>query len=92
MPRFEPFRGLRYAPDLAPVAQVIAPPYDVITPTERVHLASRHQANSVLVELPEADLPGGRDRYQVAADLFSLLVGVGDPPGRGRGRASIPIA
>ena len=77
MPRFEPFRGLRYAPDLAPIAQVIAPPYDVITPTERVHLASRHQANSVLVELPEADLPGGRDRYAVAADLFSRWLAQG---------------
>jgi uncharacterized protein (DUF1015 family) len=77
MPRFEPFRGLRYAPDLAPVAQVIAPPYDVITPTERVHLASRHQANSVLVELPEADLQAGRDRYEVAADLFSRWLASG---------------
>jgi uncharacterized protein (DUF1015 family) len=77
MPRFEPFRGVRYAADLAPVAQVIAPPYDVITPTERVHLASRHQANSVLVELPEADLPGGRDRYEVAADLFSRWLASG---------------
>ena len=77
MPRFEPFRGLRYASDLAPVAQVIAPPYDVITPTERVHLASRHQANSVLVELPEADLQGGRDRYAVAADLFSRWLAQG---------------
>jgi len=56
---------------LAPIAQVIAPPYDVITPTERVHLASRHQANAVLVELPEADLRGGRDRYAVATDLFA---------------------
>jgi uncharacterized protein (DUF1015 family) len=71
MPRFEPFRGLRYRPDVAPIAQVIAPPYDVITPTERVHLASRHQANAVAVELPEADLSGGRDRYVVASDLFA---------------------
>jgi uncharacterized protein (DUF1015 family) len=71
MPRFEAFRGLRYQPELAPVAQVIAPPYDVITPTERVHLASRNPANSVLVELPEADLSGGRDRYAVATDLFT---------------------
>jgi uncharacterized protein (DUF1015 family) len=72
MPRFEPFRGLRYQPDLAPVTQVIAPPYDVISSTERVHLATRHSANSVLVELPEADLQGGRDRYAVAADLFDF--------------------
>jgi uncharacterized protein (DUF1015 family) len=71
MPRFEPFRGLRYRPDIAPIAQVIAPPYDVITPTERVHLASRHHANAVAVELPETDLSGGRDRYVVASDLFA---------------------
>jgi uncharacterized protein (DUF1015 family) len=77
MPRFDPFRGLRYQPALAPIAQVIAPPYDVISPTERVHLASRHQANSVLVELPEADLTGGRDRYEVASDLFLRWQGEG---------------
>jgi uncharacterized protein (DUF1015 family) len=71
VPRFEPFQGLRYRPDVAPLAQVIAPPYDVISPTERAHLASRHRANAVLVELPEADLSGRRDRYVVAADLFA---------------------
>ncbi|MFZ0250020.1 MAG: DUF1015 domain-containing protein [Acidimicrobiales bacterium] len=70
MPRFEPFQGLRYQPELAPLAQVIAPPYDVISATERNHLASRHRANAVLVELPEADLSGRRDRYTVATDLF----------------------
>ena len=71
MPRFEPFQGLRYRPEVAPLAQVIAPPYDVISASERLHLASRHRANAVLVELPEADLSGGRDRYAVAADLFA---------------------
>ena len=71
MPRFEPFQGLRYRPEVAPLAQVIAPPYDVISAGERSHLASRHRANAVLVELPEADLSGGRDRYTVAADLFA---------------------
>jgi uncharacterized protein (DUF1015 family) len=71
VPRFEPFQGLRYRPGAAPLAQVIAPPYDVISASERSHLASRHRANAVLVELPEADLSGGRDRYMVAADLFA---------------------
>jgi uncharacterized protein (DUF1015 family) len=71
VPRFTPFCGLRYDPGVAPVGQVMAPPYDVITPAERVHLASRHPANAVLVELPEADLRAGRDRYQVAAELFT---------------------
>jgi uncharacterized protein (DUF1015 family) len=71
MPRFEPFRGLRYDPDKAPIRQVIAPPYDVIDSAERVHLASRHPANAVLVELPEPDLQGGHDRYAVATELFT---------------------
>jgi uncharacterized protein (DUF1015 family) len=71
VPRFEPFQGLRYRPQVAPLAQVIAPPYDVISPTERAHLASRHRANAVLVELPETDLSGRRDRYTVATDLFT---------------------
>ena len=71
MPRFEAFKGLRYRPEVAPIAQVIAPPYDVISSAERTHLASRHQANAVLVELPEADLAGGRDRYAVATDLLT---------------------
>ena len=71
VPRFEPFRGLRYDAEAAPIAQVIAPPYDVVSPTERTHLAARHPANAILVELPEADLQGGRDRYTVAGDLFA---------------------
>jgi uncharacterized protein (DUF1015 family) len=71
MPRFEPFRGLRYQPDASLIGQVMAPPYDVIGSAERVHLASRHPANAVLVELPEPDLQGGRDRYMVATDLFT---------------------
>jgi uncharacterized protein (DUF1015 family) len=70
VPRFEPFRGLRYSPQKAPIGQVMAPPYDVISSVERVHFASRHPANAVLVELPEPDLQAGRDRYRVAADLF----------------------
>jgi len=71
MPRFEPFRGLRYVPAAAPIGQVIAPPYDVIGSAERVHLATRNPANSVLVELPEPDLQRGRDRYEVATELFT---------------------
>jgi uncharacterized protein (DUF1015 family) len=49
----------------------MAPPYDVITSAERVRLASRHPANSVLVELPEPDLQAGLDRYAVARALFA---------------------
>ena len=71
MPSLSPFRGLRYDPAVVRLDDVIAPPYDVIGPAERSRLASRHPANSVLVEVPEADLSSGRDRYQVAADLLA---------------------
>ena len=77
MPRFEPFRGLRYSPQKAPIGQVMAPPYDIVNSVQRVHFASRHPANSILVELPEPDLLGGRDRYRVAADLFMRWQGDG---------------
>jgi uncharacterized protein (DUF1015 family) len=77
VPRFEPFRGLRYSPEKALIGEVMAPPYDVISSAERVHLASRHPANAVLVELPEPDLLGSRDRYRVAHDLFTRWQGDG---------------
>ncbi|MFP5326890.1 MAG: DUF1015 family protein, partial [Acidimicrobiia bacterium] len=64
MPRFEPFRGTRYAEHLSG-SDVTCPPYDVISPEDRAALAARHEANAVLVELPEAE--GGGDRYASAA-------------------------
>ncbi len=71
MPRFEPFRGLRYDPERVRIDQVIAPPYDVISSAERVHLVSRSPYNSVRLELPEPDLRAGRDRYELAAELLA---------------------
>jgi uncharacterized protein (DUF1015 family) len=71
MPRFSPFRGLRYDPAVIPLAQVIAPPYDVIEPADRMRLATRSIYNSVHLELPDADLRAGLDRYQVAAHLLT---------------------
>ncbi|HMD46173.1 MAG TPA: DUF1015 domain-containing protein [Acidimicrobiales bacterium] len=70
MPRFEPFCGLRYLHERVHMDQVIAPPYDVVESAERVRLATRSPFNSILLELPEPDLVGGIDRYQVAAALL----------------------
>ena len=92
VPRFDPFRGLRYRPDVAPIAQVIAPPYDVISPTERVHLASRHPANCRPGGAARGRPAGGRDRYAVATDLFMQLADRRRPGRRARGRACTPIA
>ncbi|MGH9046524.1 MAG: DUF1015 family protein, partial [Acidimicrobiales bacterium] len=71
MPRFSPFSGLRYDPSIIALAQAIAPPYDVIEPADRTRLATRSSFNSVHLELPDADLRAGLDRYQVAARLLS---------------------
>jgi uncharacterized protein (DUF1015 family) len=68
MPRFEPFTGIRYAAGDGALDDLVAPPYDVISPERRAQLAARHRHNAVHVDLPVAD--GGRSPYEVAAELF----------------------
>jgi len=61
VPRFSPFRGVRYDPARFAPADVTAPPYDVISPEDRAALVARDPHNAVLVDSPtEAD---GPDRY-----------------------------
>ncbi|MBV8235876.1 MAG: DUF1015 domain-containing protein, partial [Acidimicrobiia bacterium] len=64
MPRFEPFAGVRYNSDAVELDGVVAPPYDVIGPEERLALERRDPHNVVHVDLPR-DEPG-RDRYTAA--------------------------
>ena len=71
MPRFEPFPGLRYAPEVD-LDLVVAPPYDVIGPEERAALVAQSPHNCVLVELPADEPAEGRDRFQEAAHLLQL--------------------
>jgi uncharacterized protein (DUF1015 family) len=71
MPRFEPFRGLLYDEEVLAangesMDRVVAPPYDVISPSERVARATRSVHNSVLVEVPADDPERGLNRYEVA--------------------------
>ena len=68
MPRFQPFPGVRYDAADGRLDDVLAPPYDVITPDERERLVARSEHNAVRLELPADE--GGRDRYQVAASLW----------------------
>lgn len=71
MPRFEPFRGIRYdVPRLDP-RRVTAPPYDVISPADREALLAESPENVVRVDLPVADPTApAADPYEVAAELF----------------------
>lgn len=65
VPRFEPFRAVRYAPDVD-LDAVIAPPYDVLSDTDVDALAARDPHNIVHVDVPR----GGADRYEVAGALL----------------------
>jgi uncharacterized protein (DUF1015 family) len=69
MPTIRPFRALRYDQAKAPLASVVAPPYDVISPDQQNELYDLHPHNVVRLIL-------GReaDRYaSAAATLESWL-------------------
>ena len=69
MPRFLPFPGLRYSRShVASLDDVVCPPYDVISDSERLALEARSPSNVVRLELPHDD--DGGDRYQRAASLL----------------------
>lgn len=54
MAQVRPFRGLRFTPEAGPLPDLVAPPYDVISPAEREELASKNANNVVHLTLPEA--------------------------------------
>jgi len=61
-----PLRPLRYA--VADLSNVVSPPYDVISPSERLELMERSPHNVVRLILPEGD---GDAKYAQAAALLS---------------------
>ena len=67
MPRFEPFRALRYSPSIE-LAEVVAPPYDVVSREQRDRLASLSPQNIVHVDIPAGSEPS---RYDEAAQIFA---------------------
>lgn len=77
MPRFEPFSALRYA--TSALDDLVAPPYDVLSESDRAELEARSPENIVHVDVPR----GGPERYRGAADLLRRWrergVLVGDP-------------
>ncbi len=77
MPRFDPFIGLRYGPDATELSGVVCPPYDVISPPQRLALEAEHEANCVRLEVPQPG--GGLDRYAAAAELLASWRQPGGP-------------
>jgi uncharacterized protein (DUF1015 family) len=69
VPQIRPFRALRYVPEaIGDIADVVAPPYDVIGPEEHARLLARHPNNVVRLDLPSVE-PGEEpdERYRRAA-------------------------
>jgi uncharacterized protein (DUF1015 family) len=63
----QPLRALHYDPAVVgPLADVVAPPYDVIDASQRAALIGRSPFNVVGVDLPE----GEPDPYAAARELF----------------------
>jgi uncharacterized protein (DUF1015 family) len=64
-----PFRGVLYDPSRAgPIENLIAPPYDVISPSERSSLATLSPYNFVRLILPDGE---GDEKYARAANLLA---------------------
>ena len=51
MPRIAPFPAIRYAPG-SDLPQVIAPPYDVLSPSDVAVLAAADPHNIVHIDVP----------------------------------------
>ena len=72
-----PFRGLRYNTAMVEkIENVIAPPYDVIKPEERVALEARHPANIIrlILSQPDNDDTDSANQYTRAAALMNQWI------------------
>jgi uncharacterized protein (DUF1015 family) len=69
MAEVKPLAALHYNPGaISSLADVTAPPYDVIDARQRAELLARSPFNVVEIDLPEA--PPGRDPYEHAAETL----------------------
>lgn len=65
MATIRPFRPYRYTGKAGPIAELVAPPYDVISEPERARLRTLRDAGAIHVILPE-----GEEKYRTAAGLL----------------------
>lgn len=86
MADFRPFRGLRYSANAAgDLADLIAPPFDVITEEAQTALHDRSPYNVVRLEYARDDGVAGINRYRRAAQTLSEwreagILGLDDRP------------
>jgi uncharacterized protein (DUF1015 family) len=73
VPRFEPFQALRYGSNFE-LNDVCSPPYDVLSDTDRLVLANKHENNIVHIDMPLA--PSG-NAYEHAASVLTGWISSG---------------
>ncbi len=67
---FRPFRAVRYTQGAGPLADLICPPFDVISPDQERALHARSRHNMVNLELTEVSGEASPARYEGAAAAF----------------------
>lgn len=72
MATIRPFKGLRFDVGSDRLAQIVAPPYDVISPEQREELVQQDDLNVVRLTLPESE-EGDRSKYIKYARSASRL-------------------
>ena len=70
MPRFEPFQALRYRRNVD-LHSVCSPPYDVLSDTDRLALATQHANNIVHIDMPVAS---SGNAYEHAAAVLNQWI------------------
>jgi uncharacterized protein (DUF1015 family) len=61
VPELRPFRALRYGDEAGKLQDLVAPPYDVISPQERLEYLERSPYNVVHLTLPDSEEQAARD-------------------------------
>ena len=74
MAEIRPFRALRFTPEAGDMRELVCPPYDIISESQRLSYLKRNPHNIIRLELPR----DGADPYAEA----------GGPCGSGWSRAS----
>lgn len=64
MAKIKPFRALRYLAKAGKSEDIVCPPYDIISESERLSLLEKNQYNLIRLELPKGEKP-----YEEAADI-----------------------
>ena len=63
------FQGMRYTPKAGSIADLVCPPYDIVSPKQREELIEHSPYNIINLELPVGD-----NKYETARDLYHQWV------------------